>query len=225
MISDNLAPLFDDGQPSARIRQGTILTWDPANGNNTVDLAGGVLTNVGILNTGEAIALKAGHVVGLLGQGSTWFILGRVTMPGDPQFASASVAFASDSAFTSNFTVPNALATRASVSLPVPSWADEAAVIATATASVLNRTAVDDYCFLTTLIDGFGGIASGSTFNKVSEWQSFQNLTANYSDVVTSPGATISVVAQLGTNNGTSWVADTGNRCALSAIAIFRSTT
>lgn len=222
MITDNLAPLFDQGQPGVRFRQGTILTWDPNTGANTIDVAGGTLTNVGMMNIGEAISLKPGHVVGLLGQGGTWWIIGRVTLPGSADFASASVAFASGSDFTSNFTVPSALTTRATVTLDVPSWADEAAVISTATASLLNTSGADDFAFMWALIGGVGGTASGSGFSSGASIQRFQNLTSNYSRVFT-PGATISVVAQLGTNSGTSWAADTGNRCGLSAIAIFRS--
>lgn len=227
MITDNLAPLFDQGQPGVRFRQGTILTWDPSTGENTVDLAGGTLTNVPILNTGEAIALKAGHIVALLGQGAAWFIIGRVTPPNDPNFAGASVAFASGSDWSQGFGITQTMTTKATVTLAVPSWADEAAVIATSTASVLNtrNPASGDYCFAWVLIDGETSIVSGHGYDGGAvSYQAFQNLTANYSTVVSNPGSTISVQAQLQSNGG-AWPADLAgsNRCSLSAVAIFRS--
>ena len=83
LVTDDTAPLFDQAGPGVRFRQGTITAWNAATGQNTVDVANGTLTDVPILNTGEAIALKAGHVVGLLGQGMTWFIIGRITPASD----------------------------------------------------------------------------------------------------------------------------------------------
>lgn len=224
MISDNLASLFDTGQPGVRFRQGTILTWNASTGQNTVDLAGGTLTDVPILNTSEAIALKAGHVVGLLGQGSTWFIVGRVTPPNDPSFASASVAFGGNGVSTTNFTVPTTPTTRATLSIPTPAWADEAVVLVTANCSLLNTEASIQFASLKVLIDGVQGGAATSGFAPDGDASGayYQSMTASAQRVIT-PGASIALAAQVWNQGSTAWGADTTQQCNLDAIAIFRS--
>lgn len=225
MISDNLAPLFGGGQPGVRFRQGTVLTWNADTGANTIDLAGGTLTNVPILNTGEAIALKAGHVVGLLGQGSAWFIVGRITMPGDPGFASASVAFDGDFASSTSFGISATRLPKATVTLQAPAWADEAVVYATASAALgnpnISASLVDCYA----IINGVVGVAGRSGMAPVGA--------ANYQDAgspmshcqaIFNPGATITCTADLQLVGGATWGTST-QFVGISAIAIYRSTT
>ena len=88
--SDDLVPLLA-AKPAAGVgfRQGVVLTWDQTTAENTVSVGGAVLTNVPVLNTSEAVSLTAGAVVGLLTSGPSWFILGRITIPGTPEAASA----------------------------------------------------------------------------------------------------------------------------------------
>lgn len=226
MITDNLATLFDSGQPGVRFRQGTILSWDANTGSNTVDMGGGTLTNVPILNTGEAIALKAGHIVGLLGQGSAWFIVGRVTPPNDPNFASASVSFGGNGVSTTNFTVPTTPTTRASLTIPTPAWADEAVVLVTANASLYNNQASIQFASLQVLIDGVQGGAATSGFAPAGNASGayYQSMTASAQRVIT-PGASIALAAQVWNQGSTAWAADTTQQCNLDAIAVFRSVT
>lgn len=94
MRSTDIAPLLVPAAgPSLSYRQGRIVTWNNQNGENSVDVGGVALANLPILNTAEAIALGPGDVVGLLGAGMSWMILGRVTLPNDPAFASAATSF------------------------------------------------------------------------------------------------------------------------------------
>lgn len=224
MITDNLAPLFDPGQPGVRFRQGTILTWDSNTGSNTIDLAGGTLTNVPIINTGEAIALKAGHIVGMLGQGSTWFIIGRITPPGDPNFAGASVAFASDWDFQQGFAVGTGNQTCATATIPVPSWADEAAVISVATGTLVNSTSIRQEAVLYSKINGTsnGGVALGIPPDSGTGGFGIGCLTASASQVIPSPGSTITCTCVTNLNAG--FAANGINTATVSALAIFRST-
>lgn len=166
MITDDLSTLFDSGQPGVRFRQGTISTWNANTGANTIDLAGGTLTDVPMLNTGEAVALKAGHVVGLLGQGSTWFIIGRVTLPNDPNFAAASVAFGSAGAQVFGYSTSTSMVTKASSNeLVVPDWADEAIVMVTGFGGVTNTTAGIAFAGMEV---GCNGGAGGASYNDIT---------------------------------------------------------
>lgn len=83
MPADDLAPLLRrKPPPGVGFRQGVILTWDTTNASNTVQVDGQMLTDLPILNTSEALLLTAGSVVGLLTSGGSWWILGRITVPG-----------------------------------------------------------------------------------------------------------------------------------------------
>lgn len=87
---DDLAPLLGRAAgDGVGFHQGVVLSWDPVTATNTVAVGGSVLPNVPILNTNEALLLQPGAVVGLLTWKSSWFILGRITVPGTPDAASA----------------------------------------------------------------------------------------------------------------------------------------
>lgn len=79
----NLFPKPKGDAPGAQVRQGVVEAWNPDTGDNTIRVAGGVLLNVPSL-TGESVSLAAGDVALLLSMGSRWFLLGKVTTPGDP---------------------------------------------------------------------------------------------------------------------------------------------
>lgn len=224
MISDDIADLFTAATdaPALRFRQGTITAWNASTGANTIDVAGGTLTDVPILNTGEAIALKPGHVVGLLVFGRTWFILGRITTPNDPNFASASVEFGSAGGQAFNF----ALATGtpavkvSSAELVVPQWADEAIVHVTGSCSALNpRGVLDSFGFNVGVLGGDGGTtyadcAAGGLNNVAA---SSRNLFTGLSggEVLTIQGSAASF--------GAAWTASASNTMFIHAIAIYKS--
>ena len=227
MITDDLSTLFGTGAPGVRFRQGTVLTWNASTGENTIDLAGGTLTNVPVLNTSEATALKAGHVVGLLGQGSAWFIIGRVTPPNSADFAGASVAFATNFNNTNTFAISKSptFATVATVNLSVPSWADEALVTVQAAFSLHNPTGTADWANGRCAIGGtaFAQSISGFAANGAADNGDYDNLTCLAAQVVISPGSTITVTAQVATFSN-AWGADANNFCSLAATAVYRST-
>jgi len=95
MLSDDLAPLLVKQQATAGgglavgFRQGVVREWDPTTAANVVEVGGVRMTNLPILNTNEALLLGPDSVVGILTAGSSWFILGRITVPGTPAAASA----------------------------------------------------------------------------------------------------------------------------------------
>lgn len=225
MISDNLAPLFDKGQPGVRFRQGTVTAWDSETGENTIDLAGGTLTDVPIINTGEAIALKAGHVVGLLGQGSAWFIIGRITPPGSAGFASASVAFADLRDSSSNFALSTSFTTKVSGSFAVPAWADEALVTCTLNVALFNGSGeAANFAQLQTSIDGIthslaaGGFTAGTTSQT-----NYDTLGQTHAETLTSLGSSIPILGQVRATED-AWANFANNQAFLTATAIFRST-
>lgn len=225
MITDNLAPLFGGGMPGVRFRQGTILTWNAETGANTVDLAGGTLTDVSILNTSEAIALKQGHVVGLIGQGSTWMILGRVTPPGDPNFAASSVAFGGAGASVSNFALSTSATDIVTDTIAVPSWADEAIVLATGNCMLINTRPAIDFGTCQVRIDGIGGGSIQNGFSPFGDASGnyAQSIAASAQRLITSPGSTITVSTALNAQ-GAAWGIHASNWAHIDAIAVFRST-
>lgn len=84
-MTSDLTTLFQPGDDPASIaiRQGVVESWDPDTAANTIRVAGGQLLNVPVL-VGETVALAEGDVVALLTTGDRWFLLGKVTDPGDP---------------------------------------------------------------------------------------------------------------------------------------------
>lgn len=90
MRGDDLVPLLiPPPGPGLGMRQGVVVSWDPQTAENVIMVGGSLLQNVPILNTNEAVLLAEGSVVALLTWQSSWFILGRVTIPGTPEAASA----------------------------------------------------------------------------------------------------------------------------------------
>jgi len=225
VITDDLSVLFGKPDPGVRFRQGTVQWWDPANGQNIIDVGGASLVNVPILNTGEAIALKDGHVVGMLGYGGSWFLLGRITPANDPNFAGASVAFGGAGASATNFTLSTTQTNKVTTSIAVPSWADEAIVLCTVNCSLTNPRAVIDFANLSATIDGVGGGSAQSGFSPLGDASGnyLQSMSASGQRLITSPGATIALAGQVWAN-GASWGASANNIVNVDAIAVFRST-
>lgn len=226
MISDDTSKLFGgDDRSVLRMRQGTILTWDPETGTNTVEVAGGILTNVPIQNTGEAISLKPGHVVNLNGQGNTWWIVGRITTPGSADFASASVAFDGAYGFTTNFAITTTRVTKVTATLDVPAWADEAVVSCVVNVSLRNPGATATYVDAYAAIDGVNGVGQRSGFAPLgnAQFQDAGSIMVGAQSVITSPGSTILCEGSLQTIT-TNWATSADQMIGISATAIYRST-
>lgn len=229
--TDDLVPLFggDPGSPPLKFRQGQIVAWNPDTGQNTIDVQGVLLPDVPVMNTGEAIALKAGHVVGLVLWGHTWFIIGRITVPGDPDFASASTDFGLATGFANNFAVPQTTdATLVSATINCPTWARQAMVNMTAMIDLRNRRAAADFAWCTPKIATVTGQTSiqGFAANGAADLQDQQAVTLAHLllvDLPGTPGQTI-VCSALAHTIGGAWVADPFNTVFVSAAAIFKST-
>lgn len=226
MYSDDLVPLLSQGPgPGLRFRQGVVRSWNASTGANVVDVAGAQLVDVPILNTGEAIALKAGHVVGLLAFQSTYWIIGRITLPNDPDFAAASVAFGAAGGQAFNFSISTTMTVKTSGTIVVPSWADEALLHVTANASVKNTTANGLFAYIQCGVNGGfgGGIAQGLAPSGSVLAQDIQALGASSRNLLTglSGGETLTVQASMQAD--AALAASASNSIFVHAIAIFKS--
>ncbi|PZG14415.1 hypothetical protein C1I95_21725 [Micromonospora craterilacus] len=85
---DPVQLLPPDPESGLGLRQGVVVEWNPATAENKVLVGGTIAENLPILNTNEAIQLTPGAVVAVITNGSTWFVLGRITIPGTPEAAS-----------------------------------------------------------------------------------------------------------------------------------------
>lgn len=228
MRSSDLSTLFGATAAGAQLGQGVILSWDPNTGSNTVDWAGTILTDVPMLNTAEAITFKPGHVVVLLGQGGSWFIIGRVTKPGDPSFASASVAFDAKNAQFTNFGLTTSLVNDAFVNINVPAWADQMAVMAIGSCTLVNTTATADFASCAVFIDGVTGPGVQCGFAPNTDATIKNNhvgtMTASSTRVMAVTGGA-SIQCDLRIRSQTNpWSASGTNIAEISAMAIFKST-
>lgn len=101
--SDDLVPLLaPPPQAGVGFRQGTILTFNPVTGANTIDVAGVTLTDLPILNTSDAANLNPGDIVGILTTGPSWFIAGRIIAPGAPGAGGALAIGRTTASFNTN---------------------------------------------------------------------------------------------------------------------------
>lgn len=230
--ADDLVPFLTgkadpDRVPQLRFRQGTVQSWNPDTGANIIIVGGAALTDVPMLNTGEAIALKAGHVVGLLTWGGSWFIVGRITVPGSPDFASASLAFGSAGDEATNFGVPTVATAIVSATIDVPDWADEALVHVTGSCSLANPRAVGDFATMQVGVNGGagGGINQGFAPTGDPDAQNLQAIAASSRNLLSGVGGTtLTVQGLLNTTSGVAWAASASNYAVIHATAIFRST-
>lgn len=222
--SEDLAPLLTPaGTPELGFRSGLVLAWDADTGANTIEVGGSQLEDVPILNTGEAIALKAGHVVALIRFRSSYFIMGRVTVPGSDQFASAAVAFEAGNSGGVGFAVSTVESTKHTLELYGPAWADEALVMVTCYGTAVNASAGADYLRCRTRWDGFdsgGGVSSTVAAGAAGSVSATESFTVSRSSFAADP---ITLEARMWTDYG-DWGANAGNYTKLSAIAVFRST-
>lgn len=220
MRSSDLVPVIvPPPMDGLGFRQGEVISFDSATGANTIDVGGTQLADVPMLNSGEAVALKAGHIVALLTWKSSWWVLGRVTLPGSDQFASASVAFGGGNGQTIGFGLSTTMSIIAQGSIDVPSWANEALVLATAQVSVTNETTGQDYMQVKA---GINEIA-GNLHDNIAPAGALTHAGASAQRLVFNPAASISIeVYSKSVFNP--WSSNSNNTASVDAIAVFRST-
>lgn len=104
-MQDDLADLFtgrySGGTAAAGdigYRQGLILDWDAATGNNRVAAGGAILSNLKALSPSGSVILGPGVQVVIVKIKSAWFILGRVIAPGSTGSAFAGTVASFDAA-------------------------------------------------------------------------------------------------------------------------------
>lgn len=235
LLQEDLVPLLTPAPPDkslVRYRQGLVMEWNTDTGENVINVGGALLANLSMLNSGEAIALKPGHVVGLLAAGDSMLILGRITQPGAADFASASVAFGSTGFTVSNFGVAGSgvMTVVGSADLTVPAWADQALVLVTASGQLTNPSVANDFAFLSVGINGGSGGAPGQPLAPTgnSLWQDRHPLYASTRNLLTGlttvPSKTLSIEARCAHSNAGAWAANANNTVFAHAIAIYRST-
>lgn len=221
--SDDLAPLFG-GEPSdVGFAQGVVVAWDEATGTNAVNVKGTVLTDLPCLNLGEFVILEPEDVVGLLRFKSTYFILGRIIMPQGPDNNRASVGFKRGFAEATNFALTSTPAHRATVTIDVPTWADEAIVMSghVVQAEYNGANPTGDYMTIRGRIETFGG--AGANFLAVAPG-AFASGSVIHSESLTSLGSTISVQTTINSISASWGAADALNYAGTNALAIFLRT-
>lgn len=87
-VTDNelAAAINDPGSPRVGFRQGTVIEFDTSTGKNTIDVGDAQLEDVPCLNVTDAVGMLPGMVVGLLTFQSSWWIMGRIAVPGTSDF-------------------------------------------------------------------------------------------------------------------------------------------
>jgi hypothetical protein len=90
MRSSDLTPYIANGGASGdNWRQGVVVSWNPDDASNVVQVGGSLFENLPILNTSEASLLSTGDPVAVVGKGSSFAIIGRMVIPGTPEAVSS----------------------------------------------------------------------------------------------------------------------------------------
>ncbi len=223
MISDDLSGLFTapagSAPPSALI-QGTLVSFDPATGHNTVRVGTTILTDVPMLLTGAETGLTAGNNVQLARLGNTYCIQGRIATPGSASFASASQATVSLNATASNFALGTSMATIVSVSIPVPIWANTAVVESNFAYNAKNNHGSDVDMGINIKSDGTSADTGVPSMTFYGHTASYNGASMGHSIKHTvTPGGSMLIEGRGDCTGG--FTADAGNSAFLSTFATF----
>lgn len=224
MISDDLTSLLQPRPGDPPFRQGTISTFDPSDGSNTVSVGGATLTNVPLLNIGDTVNLTVGDVVVLIKLRSAWAILGRVIVPGNSDLTTGVVAAETKEAFASNYAVTTAdVAVATTGTFTVPPWANKVDAAVHAYCNAENTTGSSGFFYVRAYA---GGDLGTELFVPASAGQ---RVFLSMGNVSTTTGAigglsfTCSAVVSTDANTG-NWSADASNRALVVATAIYTKT-
>lgn len=158
-FGDDLAPLlFPPTKGDFGFHQGKILTWNQSTAEGTVEVAGVTLVNVPVLNSTEVPLLEPGHIVGLMRWKTSYFMLGRIVIPGSSEVSSFPDAQKGAGATQLGFSVSTTRTPVASAVITVPNWANQALVMAVSSATVNNPTGTPQFVYnVATISGGWGG--------------------------------------------------------------------
>jgi hypothetical protein len=196
--------------------QALVVFFDSASGVNTMLVAGGTVLNVPMLNIGDSVNIKTGDTVALLRYRSTYFVLGRVMVPGASDFGSSGIAVQGGGVSASTFAVTTSFVVQTTVSLTVPAWATRALVLGVTNTTVQNTTASSDSFQGRTQIDGTAGGTGGCGLTAGFAGE----VTTSAQRVVTHPGSSI-VVQGLVRSITAPWAASASNIQNLDVICTF----
>ncbi len=217
-LGADLTNLFRAPAASSPFRQGRIVSFNSATGANTVEVAGAVLTNLALLNSGEAVLYQPGDAVILVKYAASWAILGRIFVPGASKLASAAVEFATLNQYADNFSLSTTDAVKASGTVTVPSWANQVFAIVVGLCGAVNSRAAADILQAYVMVDGVQLSVPYMTAAVGASVAVTPSFARAYS---VAPGGTITVQLKASTSGG-AWAANTANRAALVGAFIFR---
>jgi hypothetical protein len=157
--SSDLAPFLKPaGPPDVGFHQGRVIAWDQSTSENTVSMAGAVLTNVPVLNGTEPLILKEGDIVGMLRFKTSYFVLGRIVIPGQSEVGTLPGLQQGVGATERFFDLTTSGVEVAKAVFQVPAWANQALVMCTANATVNNTEDAFRFVYLAaTVSGGYGG--------------------------------------------------------------------
>lgn len=84
----SVRPLVDDasaptaGRPTLSRRRGKVLSWNPFDGSNVIEVEKVTYENVPCLNSLDSIIMLPGDRVEILSFEGLWYVIGRITAPG-----------------------------------------------------------------------------------------------------------------------------------------------
>lgn len=214
----DIASLFAPAESPEPFRQGVVLTFNPATGANTVQVGNAVLTNLPILVSGDTVNYVPGDVVILLKYRSSWALFGRIVVPGATELTAAAVSFATLSAYASNFQVNTTYIARATGTVTVPSWANQASFVIVGLLGAINSTGATGIIQAYVDVDGNAGnvpYMEAPATNAVSVTPAFAKT------ISVTGGATITARLMAATSVGT-WAASASARAGLEGTFIFR---
>lgn len=117
------------------------------------------------------------------------------------------------------FAIDTTITTKASMVVPVPDWADEAAVIVVGMFSAQNKSASSDALNGWTRVDG----DAGQGFNKTVAVNEVFDITTGQAEVINVSGKPSFVIDAQVWTAANSWPLDNTNNVAMSAMILFRS--
>lgn len=214
----DIASLFAAPENAESFRQGVVLTFNPATGANTVSVGGATLTNLPILVGGDTVNYAPGDVVILLKFRSSWAILGRIVVPGSQELTAAAVSFATLSAYASNFQVNTTYIARATGTVTVPTWANEASFVVIGLLGAINSTAATGIIQAYVEVDGNNG---NVPYMEAPATNAVSVTPALAKTITVTGGATITARLMASTSVGT-WAASASARAGLEGTFIFR---
>lgn len=146
----DLAPLINPDRPQALgFRQGVIITWNQGTGSNTIRVGGAggaVVADLPCINPLQVLSLTSGDVVGILTFGSTWFVLGRISVPGTAG-ADTGLEVLSDRTVTRTIPVAESTTSTSFVGLATPGPTVTVVVPSTARVLVLISAQISGSAF------------------------------------------------------------------------------